>query len=571
MRAGAGLAPAARMIAVMATPGSAMASRDDDDPRVGMVLADRYRIDALIDSGGMGRVYVGEHVLMHKRVAIKVLHRELSAIPEFVARFEREARAAGNIDNEHVVSATDFGKLSDGAVFLVLEYVEGRNLRDEIGWAPLPLARTLHIARQIAGALRAAHALGIVHRDLKPENVMLVEKAGDTDFVKVLDFGIAKVPIGERLSDDPTNKPITKAGMVFGTPEYMPPEQALGQNVDARADLYSLGVIVYEMLAGRRPFIAESQVGVLGQQLSHSAPPVSKRAPGVYIPPSIDAFVKKMIEREPSRRFQTADQILDEIDRHLGYSSGRRRIPTLHDGSLLNDSTAPPAGEDAGALSEARVSIPGLAKPLDHLRKWVDTRRSRLPPALRTLPAPVLFSVPLAVLGLVLGFGVFAALSPREPAEEPARVATPAPKVHAEARPAPPPPAGASRAELDRAARAGLPALSALAAQYPHDASIQMAIGAAALREKDPSGAVEALRRALALDPKLQDDAQMASGLWMLSQSKQTSDAAFELLTGPMGARGKSILHDLATTPGVRAVVRKKAEAALREASSDNP
>src|SRR5262249_26874960 len=154
-----------------------------------------------VDRGGMGRVYLGEHVLMHKRVAIKVLHRELSSVPEFVARFEREARAAANIDNEHVVAATDFGKLLDGSMFLVLESVEGKNLRDEMATGPLPLAQVLHIGRQIAYALRNAHALGIVHRDLKPENVMLMKKSGDADFVKVLDFGIAKVPIGEPPED----------------------------------------------------------------------------------------------------------------------------------------------------------------------------------------------------------------------------------------------------------------------------------------------------------------------------------------------------------------------------------
>ncbi|HEX3597214.1 MAG TPA: protein kinase [Polyangiaceae bacterium] len=545
------------------------AAMQDDDPRVGLVLADRYRVHALLDSGGMGRVYVGEHVLMHKRVAIKVLHRELSSIPEFVTRFEREARAAGNIDNEHVVAATDFGKLPDGAVFLVLEYVEGRNLRDEIAQGPMPLARTLHIARQMTGALRAAHALGIVHRDLKPENVMLVNKASDADFVKVLDFGIAKVPIGERRTDDSATKPITKAGMVFGTPEYMPPEQALGQSVDARADLYSLGVIIYEMLAGRRPFIAESQVGVLGQQLSKSAPPVSKRAPGVYIPPSIDAFVKKMIQREASKRFQTADQILDEIDRHLGYASGRRRIPTLHDGSAnvdgLSTDPAPRSAFDSG-----RISIPGLGRPLQRLGDWMDDRRSRLPRPLRRLPAPVLFSVPLAAAGLLLGFGVFAALSPHTAPETAPSVAAPG-----RADTPPPPvavaPATASPGELTDATSSGLPALRALASKYPEDPAVQMAIGALALKHKEPAGAVEALGQALSLAPQLQDDAQMASALWILAQSKQSSDAAIELLERPMGARGKSILRDLTTTEGVRPAIRKKAQAALHPHSTEIP
>src|SRR5687768_17603651 len=203
------------------------------DSRVGAVLADRYRIDSLLGEGGMGKVYAAEHVLMKKKLAVKVLHRELTTVPEVVARFEREAMAAANIENPNVAAATDFGKLPDGSVFLVLEYVQGKNLRDEIAAGPFALDRALHITRQIASALGSAHALNIVHRDLKPENVMLVEKGADPDFVKVLDFGIAKVPIGEvdRSAQNSKDAPITKVGMVFGTPEYMAPEQALGQPV----------------------------------------------------------------------------------------------------------------------------------------------------------------------------------------------------------------------------------------------------------------------------------------------------------------------------------------------------
>ena len=166
----------------------------------------------------MGKVYAAEHVLMRKRLAVKILHRELTAVPEVVARFEREAMAAANIDHPNVAAATDFGKLPDGSVFLVLEFVQGRNLRDEIAPGPMPFERALRIARQIGSALAAAHALAIVHRDLKPENVMLIEKGADPDFAKVLDFGIAKVPIGEQSGDDRGGKPITKVGMVFGTP-----------------------------------------------------------------------------------------------------------------------------------------------------------------------------------------------------------------------------------------------------------------------------------------------------------------------------------------------------------------
>jgi serine/threonine protein kinase len=543
---------------MLASSESIAQASEDRDSHVGLLLSDRYRVDALIDRGGMGRVYAGEHVLMHKRVAIKVLHRELSQVPEFVARFEREARAAANIDNEHVVSATDFGKLPDGAVFLVLEYIEGRNLRDEIASGPMPLTRTLHIGRQIATALRSAHALGIVHRDLKPENVMLVEKAGDSDFAKVLDFGIARVPIGENSGDDaPPSKPITKAGMVFGTPEYMPPEQALGQSVDERADIYSLGVIIYEMLAGRRPFVAESQVGVLGQQLSRSVPPVSKRAPGVYIPAGVDTMVRKMMHREASQRFRNADQVLDAIDRHLGYGNGRKRIPTLRDGSLEQTSTnpAPPCDED----ESSRDVIPGLEGPLDRLGQWLDGRRGRLPVPLRRLPAPVLFSLPFAAAGLLVGFGVFAALSTKPQAA--ATAVTAATRV--EAPPPPSAPVKATPDELAEAAAAGEAALRSLAAKYPKDAAIPMAISAEASKEKRWSDAVTELGNALELDPSLANSDQVSSALWILAQNKASTEAAFALLAGPMGERGRTILHDLSATAGVRAGVRKRASEAL--------
>ena len=164
---------------------------------VGQLLSDRYRIERHLGHGAMGSVYLAEHTLMHKRVAIKVLHAEMSRSPEVVARFEREAVAAGHIEHPNVASASDFGKLDDGSFFLVLEYIEGIGLRDALEqYGHLPPKRALHIAAQICSALVRAHELGIVHRDLKPENVMLVDRGGDPDFVKVLDFGIARVPIG---------------------------------------------------------------------------------------------------------------------------------------------------------------------------------------------------------------------------------------------------------------------------------------------------------------------------------------------------------------------------------------
>lgn len=288
-----------------------------DDPRLGTTLADRYRLDDLLGTGGMGRVYAAEHVLMRKKLAVKVLHRELTTVPEVVKRFEREAMAAAHIEHPNVAAATDFGKLPDGSVFLVLEFVQGELLRDEIAKGPLPADRALRIARQIASALASAHELEIVHRDLKPENVMLVKKGSNNDFVKVLDFGIAKVPIGEvgELARD--GQPITRAGMVFGTPEYMAPEQALGQSVDGRADLYALGTMLFEMLAGVRPYSSKSQVGILGQQLANPVPSFAVRAPGISIPHSVEQVVHRLLARDVDDRYQSANDVVVAIDELL--------------------------------------------------------------------------------------------------------------------------------------------------------------------------------------------------------------------------------------------------------------
>jgi serine/threonine-protein kinase len=537
------------------------------------VLADRYRIDALLDRGAMGRVYSGEHVLMKKRVAIKVLHRELTMVPEFVARFEREAMAAANIDSEHVVAATDFGKLPDGAVFLVLEFVVGRNLRDEVAKGPMHLPRALHLVRQIANALKSAHSLGIIHRDLKPENVMLVERAGDPDFIKVLDFGIAKVPIGEATDEDgPESRPITKAGMVFGTPEYMPPEQALGQSVDARADLYSLGVIFYEMLAGCRPYVAKSQVGVLGQQISQPVPPIRSRAPGVVVPPLIEKLVMRMLEREAAHRLQTAQEVVDAIDQHLGYAP-RERIPTLRDGSIVDADPTDSASYGGADLPTERLSIPGESRPMVRLSAFVDAHRGRLPAVMRALPAPVLLSVPMAAVGLLLGFGAVAAFSNESAPPVVAAAEPPASSVRVDAITSAPVPAptAAPPEDLSAATQSGVTALVALSKQYPRDPAIALAMASVALKQKDLPRAVSAVEAALELDPKLANDAQIATALWITAQNKKTSAAAFELLRGPMGERGRSILHDLATTDGVRDSIKAEAQKASSAVATKKP
>ncbi|MCL2726337.1 MAG: serine/threonine protein kinase [Polyangiaceae bacterium] len=284
---------------------------------IGKTIGGRYRIECVVGEGGMGVVYKAEHTLMRKRTAIKVLHPEMTRLPEAVARFEREAMAAAHIDHPHVVTATDFGKLDDGSFFLALEFVEGKGLREVIAEGRLELGRALHIGYQIASALSRAHALKIVHRDLKPENVMLVERDGDPDFVKVLDFGIAKVQIGEFAerpsSADPGQPMLTQSGMIYGTPGYMAPEQALGQPVDARADLYALGIILYEMLTGVRPFAASSAVALLGMQVTAPVPPMAQKNPDAGVPPEVEAFVGRLLAKEADGRPGDARDVVDAM------------------------------------------------------------------------------------------------------------------------------------------------------------------------------------------------------------------------------------------------------------------
>jgi serine/threonine-protein kinase len=283
----------------------------DPQSLVGALLGGRYLVERLIGEGGMGAVYQAEHTHMHKRMAIKVLHPEMGRLPEVVARFEREAMAAAHIEHPNVAAATDFGKLDDGSFFLVLEYVEGESLRDATGSQPMRLDRALRIAQQMASALSRAHTIGIVHRDLKPENVMLVTRDGRSDFVKILDFGIAKVPIGELGNDARTpGQALTQLGMVYGTPEYMAPEQALGQPVDGRADLYSLGVILFEMVTGARPYNHDSKVTLLGMHVTAPIPLMRERAPNLHVPASLEAIVHKLLAKESSARYSDPELII---------------------------------------------------------------------------------------------------------------------------------------------------------------------------------------------------------------------------------------------------------------------
>ncbi|KYF49330.1 protein kinase, partial [Sorangium cellulosum] len=277
------------------------------DALVGSLISGRYRVHELIGEGGMGAVYRGEQVHLRKQVAIKLLRPLARRMPELVARFEREAVAGAHIRHPNVVAAIDFGQLDDASYFLILEYVAGTPLKEVIAAGRLQPARALRVARQIASALEAAHEKGIVHRDVKPQNVLLDAH----DQVRLIDFGLAKVNVDllssqTRKTSGPSPA-LTSAGEVFGTLAYLAPEALRGMDaVDARADLYALGLVLYEMLAGQHPFDAKNVVERLKQQGPAGPPPLRARAPDLEVPREVEQVVARLMEHDAAFRYQTA-------------------------------------------------------------------------------------------------------------------------------------------------------------------------------------------------------------------------------------------------------------------------
>jgi len=261
-----------------------------------MILEGRYRLLSPLGSGGMGVVYLAEHIGLGKRVAVKVLRGELSRDATFARRFELEAIAASQIGHENIVDVTDLGRTPSGELFYVMELLEGRSLSSLLRRERfLPLGRAVPILVQVCRALEAAHARGIIHRDVKPQNVMLLSREGKPDFVKVVDFGISKV-------SNPEGGKLTEAGAILGTANYMAPEQAAGGEVDPGADVYALGVLTYELCTGLLPFRGENTFATMLQHLEAAAEPPSKRCPELGLPPELDTLVLQALAKTPAAR-----------------------------------------------------------------------------------------------------------------------------------------------------------------------------------------------------------------------------------------------------------------------------
>jgi tRNA A-37 threonylcarbamoyl transferase component Bud32 len=295
----------------LAQPGAGSAAGADAsapvDPMLGLTLGGKYKVVRLLGEGGMGAVYEGEQHLgtTVRKVAVKTLHTHLSRDPKVKARFEREVGTIAELEHPNTIQVFDFGTTPEGILYIVMEFLQGKSLADTLekqgAMAP---DRAENILAQVCGSLEEAHGRGIVHRDLKPDNVVLVERAGKKDFVKVLDFGIAK----RSKEEDKNEQKLTQQGMVLGTPPYMSPEQFTGQPIDARSDIYSLGVMAYEMLTGRLPFRANTAFEWANQHMTQSPIPIESMAEGMRAPEAMRGAVRRALAKSPDERFQTVGE-----------------------------------------------------------------------------------------------------------------------------------------------------------------------------------------------------------------------------------------------------------------------
>ena len=369
-----------------------------DDPLVGLTLDEKYRLDSRLGAGGMGTVYRATHLLIDRPVAVKVLNPRYVEDEAAQTRFRREARAAGRLQHANAVTVTDFGSTKDGLVYIVMELLEGKTLREVLAHdAPLDVARAVSVMLQISAAVEAAHHAGIIHRDLKPANIFIVQRKDAPPFVKVLDFGIAKLA-AEALDDDDDPQTLTQVGAMIGTPRYMSPEQCEGAHLSPASDVYSLGIILYEMLTGTTPFNGTSPIAIA---IKHSStPPRSPREFVATIPRELEEVVLHALEKQPENRPEDAGAFQRElyaVAERLGLEhAGSASVPTIE--TLRSAGTETPSGRlviDIERLRQSRAAASRVTSPdvvahaavvADELRPAGDGNRSRAVPVAPNTP-----------------------------------------------------------------------------------------------------------------------------------------------------------------------------------------
>jgi len=382
-----------------ATPGTGSVQPGKHDPYLGCTIDERYLVEAVLGEGGMGVVYRCSHKIIGKKVAMKVLRADLARDAEVTERFLNEAKAASAIGNPHIIDISDFGQFPDGSTYFIMEFLDGTPLSNVVeGGVPVAVPRILHIARQLSEGLAAAHQAGIVHRDLKPDNIYLIKRGKEPDFVKILDFGIAKV------STAAGDGKLTRAGAVFGTPHYMSPEQAAGAPIDHRGDIYSFGVILYELASGKVPFDADNFMGILTQHMYKSPVPIRALVPQPQdVPPGLEAIVLKCLSKRPEQRYQSMDEVILDLDK-------------------LREGTIP------DAVSEMMARSGGFNVPADYFKPTPGKMPAPMPATPAGVPrAKSRWPVYAGLAGVLVAVGIvvaiFAQPAPSTASPEPAAAA----------------------------------------------------------------------------------------------------------------------------------------------------
>jgi serine/threonine-protein kinase len=391
------------------------------DTLIDTVVAERYRVIRRLGEGGMGQVYLAEHIAIERRIALKVLRAEYAHRGEMVTRFQQEAISASRIKHPNVLDVFDFGRLDNGCFFLAMEYLEGNDLAEEMGQRRVidPITG-VRIALEVCRGLGAAHAKGVVHRDLKPENVFIQRTSDGEETIKIVDFGIASLRTNEEAAGS-QRKRLTRTGMIFGTPEYMAPEQAAGKRADHRADIYALGIMMFEMFTGAVPFVDETFLGVLAKHATEVPPAMSSILPELAISPQLQSVVMKALAKNPGERYESMADFAHAIqatpegalhtNRVLGRPQSTERSP-----SFIPPAPGNPTAPEFGVVQGAPQVVPH--DPNRGARTMPHGSNRSYPSRAATLPSgPPGFAPPLTEninnskrMGLWVGVGAVVAL-----------------------------------------------------------------------------------------------------------------------------------------------------------------
>lgn len=499
---------------------------------VGSVLAGTYRLDALIGEGGMGAVFRGRDVLQRRDVAIKVLHPDFSRDPELSRRFDREAKSAQRLSHPNCIQVIEFGSTAEGMKYLVMQLLEGTELQNIVD-GPLEPARAVDLILQVLRGLEHAHAQGVIHRDLKPQNIFVTREADGSQVLKLVDFGIAKIVTGDGAQEQ-----MTRAGMVFGTPQYMSPEQALGVDIDARADLYAVGVLLYQLVTGKLPFNSDDPVALIRMQVSTEPPPLPNA-----VPQELTAIVMRLLAKQKDQRFPDARTVRMALERYRGALTPKAKGSA---DPLLDIATT--GGTDLSGMINVAKPLPDALRPrpMTLVESMLDQGSLHRRPWFRVLLGALLFGgAAFAAYWFVLRPGASETAEPPTKSEpDPAKTtATPEPVT-------PPTPTGPSLQELSaidelvtqNKVDEATERLRVVHAQFPNDPEVRWREASVqAQRPGSPAAAIGLYAEALKLDPELAHNLGFHAQVDGVLRKRPITDAAIDLAI-TLGPQGQGLL-----------------------------